>query len=164
MAAAFGRANPVGFTAWHVPAVMDRALHTWMRGLPELRTNGDLASRPGVNPPFAPFGITGDDAVGVAAAVAPAEVLAYADAVYAAAMQLIDSLDDAALDRVPDTRSHGTRLPQHQTPGLPRRGRRHVRHAGVEAARRAVLRPRARARRRDQGELAGAAFARVARG
>lgn len=110
-------ANPVGFTAWHVPAVMDWALHTWMRGLPELRTGADLASRPGVNPPFAAFGMSADEADGIAAAVAPADVLAYAGAVHAAAMQVLDGLDDAALDRVPDTRVHGTRLPQHQTPG-----------------------------------------------
>jgi len=32
-------------------------------------------------------------------------------------MRLLDGLGDAALDRVPDTRSHGTRLPQHQTAG-----------------------------------------------
>ena len=110
-------ANPVGFSAWHVPAVMDWALHTWMRGLPELRTHGDLASRPGLNPPFAAFGMSVDEAAGIAAAIAPSDALAYADAVYAAAMQLLDGLDDAQLDRVPNTRAHGTRLAQHQTPG-----------------------------------------------
>lgn len=110
-------ANLIGFTAWHVPAVMDWALQTWMRGLPELRSNSSLASRPGVNPPFAPFGMSAEDADAIAAAVSQADVLAYADAVHAAATQLLDGLDDAALERVPDTRAHGTRLPQHQTAG-----------------------------------------------
>jgi len=110
-------ANLVGFTAWHVPAVMDWALHTWMRGLPELRAGSELASRPGVNPPFAAFGMSAEDADGIARAVAPVDVLAYVDAVHVAAIQLLDGLDDAALDAVPDTRTHGTRLPQHRTAG-----------------------------------------------
>ena len=110
-------ANLIGFTAWHVPAVQDWALHTWMRGLPDLRGNSSMASRPGINPPFAAFGMSAEEADRIAAAVAPADVLAYADVVHAAAMQLLDGLDDAALDRVPDTRAHGTRLPRHQTPG-----------------------------------------------
>jgi hypothetical protein len=110
-------ANPIGFTAWHVPAVMDWALHTWMRGLPELRTNSGLAARPGVNPPFAPFSMSPDDAARIAAAVAPDDVLAYAEAVHGAAMTLLDGVDEAVLDHVVDTRTHGTRLPQHQTSG-----------------------------------------------
>ena len=110
-------ANLIAFTAWHVPAVADWALHTWMRGLPELRTSSELAARAGINPPFAPFGMAIEDADRIGAGVAPAGVLAYADAVYAASMQLLDGLDDTALERVADTRTHGTRLPQHQTPG-----------------------------------------------
>ncbi|MEO8168456.1 MAG: hypothetical protein ABI623_09425, partial [bacterium] len=54
----YAGANLLGFTAWHVPAVQDWALHTWMRGLPELRGRPDLADRPGINPPFAPFGMS----------------------------------------------------------------------------------------------------------
>lgn len=113
----YAGANLIGFTAWHVPAVQDWALHTWLRGLPELRTSPALAALPGINPPFAPFGMSLEDADGIAAATSPAAVLAYADAVRAAAGVLLDGLTDADLDAVADTRTHGTRLPQHQAAG-----------------------------------------------
>jgi hypothetical protein len=109
--------NVLGFTAWHVPAVQDWALHTWMRGLPELRGSAALRTLPGIDPPFAPFGMSLDAADAIAAAVAPNDVLAYADAVLEAASRLLDTLTEAALDAVPNTREHGTRLPRHQTPG-----------------------------------------------
>jgi DinB superfamily len=110
-------ANIIAFTAWHVPAVQDWALHTWMRGLPELRTGSDMAGRAGINPPLAPFGMSLEEADGIAAALAPTDVLAYAAAVQAAAMDLLDGLSEPDLDTIPDTRAHGTRLPQHRTPG-----------------------------------------------
>lgn len=113
----YAGANLIAFTAWHVPAVQDWALHTWMRGLPELRARTETALAPALNPPSAPFGMSLEDADRIAAAISPADVLAYADATLAAATELLDTLTDADLDGVSDTRTHGTRLPQHQTPG-----------------------------------------------
>lgn len=110
----FAGGNVLGFIAWHVPAVQDWALYTWMRGLPELRSRLDLS---GVNPSFAPFGMSLEDADAIGAAVSSNDVLTYADAVLEEAARLFDSLTDAALDNVPNTRVHGTRLPQHRTTG-----------------------------------------------
>lgn len=117
LARPYAGANLIAFTAWHVPAVQDWALHTWMRGLPELRARPETALAPALNPPFAAFGMSLEDADRIAAEVSPADVLAYADATRAAAAELLNTLTDATLDGVSDTRAHGTRLPQHQTRG-----------------------------------------------
>lgn len=47
--------NMLGFLAWHLPATQDWAIHTWIRGVPELRARQELAAYPGLNPPCAPF-------------------------------------------------------------------------------------------------------------
>ena len=112
----YAGANLLGFTAWHVPAAQDWALHTWMRGVPEIRGAPDR-NLPGINPPFAPFGMSMDEADGIARAVSPGDVLAYADAVLVAANKLFDGMTDADLERVGDKRTWGVRTPQHQTPG-----------------------------------------------
>ncbi len=110
----FAGGNALGFIAWHVPAVQDWALHSWMQGVPELRTRLDLA---GINPSFAPFGMSQVDADSIGAAVSSGDVLTYADAVLAAAADVFEGLTEASLDDVPNIRVHGTRLPQHRTTG-----------------------------------------------
>jgi hypothetical protein len=107
-------ANPPGFLAWHMPAVRDWAVHVWCRGVPEVRVSSTL---PGVNPPHPPFGMSIDEAEAIARAVSREDVLAYADAVHEATMAYLDTLTDADLDTVPDTRAHSARVSAYHIPG-----------------------------------------------
>ena len=109
-------ANPLGFTAWHMPATRDWALHTSIQGVPEVRERAPFASTP-VNQPHPPFGMSAGDAAAIARAVTRAEVLAYADAVREAMVSWLGTLAEGDLDRVPDVRRHAFRLPAHQAPG-----------------------------------------------
>lgn len=115
-ASAYAGAPPLGFIAWHIAATRDWALQTWIRGLPEVRTQPEFAS---VNLPFPPFGMPADDALAVARAASASGVIVYLDAVHLDMSGWLDTLTDADLERVADTRTHGTRLPIHQAPGYP---------------------------------------------
>jgi hypothetical protein len=113
---AYPGANPLGFTAWHLPATRDWAIHTWIQGVPEVRERPPFVSSP-VNQPYPPFGMSADEAAAIARAVPRADVLAYLDATHEALLAHLKTMTDVDLERVPDTRRHGFRLPAHQAPG-----------------------------------------------
>ena len=108
--------NVLGFTAWHIPRTQDNFVQTWIRGIPE------LAHADGWKhwQPFRPFGIgvgaTLDQADKIARSIRQADVLAYADAVHREMLDWLRRLDEAELDRVPDTVGHLSAFPEYQTP------------------------------------------------
>jgi hypothetical protein len=110
--------NPVGFLAWHIVAARDWAVHTWCQGVEEVRASAAVGRRPGVNPPYPPFGMSAEEAEAIARDVSREDVLAYADAVQEAAIRFLDTLADADLDATNEaTRTFGTRLAIYQFPG-----------------------------------------------
>lgn len=109
-------ANPLGFTAWHMVATRDWALHTGIQGVPDIRERAPFAER-AVTPRHPPFGMSAADAARIAATVSRDEVLAYADAVHAAMMEWLAGLTPEALDRVPDLRANAARISAYQVPG-----------------------------------------------
>ncbi len=97
--------NTVGFTAWHVAATTDWAIHTFLRGIPRLAEEEPWRSRI-LNTCWIPFGMLPDEADAVAAATTPTDVLAYADEVLVAGTGWVSSLSDADLDVVSNDRAH----------------------------------------------------------
>jgi hypothetical protein len=83
----------------------------------ELRMREPWASRPDINPPLPPFGITLQEADAIALAVAPAVLLEYADAVHSEIGLWLDSLSDADLDERPDIGAHALRYPSERITG-----------------------------------------------
>jgi hypothetical protein len=94
-------ANPVGFMAWHMPAVRDWAVHVWCLGVSQLRESAPFDARPGINPPYPPFGMSAEAAEAIARGTSRDDVMAYADAVHAASMQFLDTLTESGLDLCP---------------------------------------------------------------
>ena len=103
--------NPPGYTLWHAVAAPDWVMHTAVRGLPELRTQGRWADHPGVNPPLPPFGCTGAQALALARTLTPDDLRAYAADVHAALLAWLDTLTDGDLDGVPDLARNTTTYP-----------------------------------------------------
>lgn len=117
MARAHPAANPVGFLAWHTAATRDWAVHVWCLGTPQVRESAPFHARPGIDQPHPPFGMSAEAATAIARETSRDDVLAYADAVHAAAMQFLDTLTEAGLDAVPDARTHSARLAAYHVPG-----------------------------------------------
>ncbi len=112
-AAPFPQANPPGFLAWHMVATQDWALHTWLRGLPDVRSRLGLS---GIDPMHGPFGMTATEAEAVARGATPAVVGEYADAVLASGLEWLRTLAPADLDAVPSGRAHVQHVPAaHET-------------------------------------------------
>jgi hypothetical protein len=110
-ARAHAHGNPLGFLAWHMPATRDWAINTWLQGRPTIRASSSAGKRPGINPAQPPFGMSFEDAGAIAAACTRDDVLAYAADVHEATMAFLDTLDDDALDVVPDTHGHNALVP-----------------------------------------------------
>jgi hypothetical protein len=107
-AAPFPQANPPGFLAWHMVATQDWALHTWLRGLPDVRSRLAL---PGIDPMHGPFGMTATEAAAIARVVTPVVIGKYADAVLASGLEWLQTLAAADMDAIPASRAHLQHVP-----------------------------------------------------
>jgi hypothetical protein len=109
--------NPIGFILWHMARSQDWAVNTAIRDVPDLimRPPWHVSSLaiPGIG-----TGFNLDQAASVAGLVDLAVLLDYADAVHAEAVGWLRTLDEAALDEIPDVAAHDARHPEYQTPGF----------------------------------------------
>ena len=103
--------NLPGFTAWHMLASQDWSTHVAILGQPEVRSSPRWKDLPGINPDHPPFGMTLAQADAIARAATPTELLAYAEDLHANMMALLDTLQDADLDRVCNVRAHARAYP-----------------------------------------------------
>ncbi len=97
--------NPLGFDAWHVAAIQDWAINTWMRNLPTVRSRPEWDAK-GMNASFLPFGMPLETTFEVARATNPQDVVAYADAVLKEVIAFIGGLEPGQFDALPDNRAH----------------------------------------------------------
>ena len=117
-ARAFPGSNLPGFTLWHLARFQDRAVHTAVRGIPEVITAGRWHGLGRLQTPGIGAGFTPAEADDVARGVAQADAIAYADAVHHAVAQWLSILDDDDLDHVPDVVAHQASFPEYQHPGF----------------------------------------------
>ena len=108
-------ANPVGFLMWHMARSQDWAIHTAIRGVPEIawshRWSGSAVSTPGIGTGFSPAA-----ARDLAFRLKLAELMDYADVVSGAAIDWVQGLDPKDLDAIPDVAAHDAGIPAYQTP------------------------------------------------
>ena len=103
--------NMPGYTLWHMVTTPDWVVHTALRGLPELRTQGQWAHNPVINPPLPPFGCSQAQADALARALKPDELRAYATDVHTTMLTWLDTLSESDLDIVPDLASNARSIP-----------------------------------------------------
>jgi hypothetical protein len=108
-------ANPIGFLMWHMARSQDWAIHTAIRGVPEIawsrRWSGTAVSTPGMGTGFAPAA-----ARDLASRLKLPELMDYADAVSAAAIDWVRGLESGDLDTIPDVAAHDAGIAAYQTP------------------------------------------------
>ncbi|HEX6030196.1 MAG TPA: DinB family protein [Tepidiformaceae bacterium] len=108
--------NLIGWTLWHVPAVQDWAVHTWIQNVEEVRQRPEWAPRVAGRQLLA-FGMTPEEADEVARLTRPADVVAYSDAVLEAATGWLSRLAPDDFDAIPENRSHQDRDAAYRSPG-----------------------------------------------
>jgi hypothetical protein len=108
-------ANPVGFLMWHMARSQDWAIHTAIRGVPEIawshRWSGSAVSTPGIGTGFSPAA-----ARDLASRLKLPELVDYADVVSSAAIDWVRGLNAQDLDAIPDVAAHDAGIAAYQTP------------------------------------------------
>ena len=117
-ASATSRSNPVGFLMWHMPRSQDWAVHTAIRGVPELIRSAPWSALRGLATPGIGTGFSPASARDVAAALDLGEVVAYADAVSDTVIDWVTGLREPDLDAMADWAAHGAGMVEYQTPGF----------------------------------------------
>jgi len=117
-ASAGPRSNPVGFLMWHMARTQDWAVHTAMRNVPELVRSAPWSTMPGISTPGIGTGFGNEEARELAGRLQMPQLIRYADAVSAAAIQWVQSLDERDLDSIPDVAAHDAPFAEYQTPGF----------------------------------------------
>jgi hypothetical protein len=110
--------NLPGFDLWHVTRTQDWALHTLIRGLPEVISDPEWAGKGGLTTPGIGVGMTQAEADRLARAVTKADVLLYADAVHARMLAWLPAIDERVLDDTPDILAHYQQHPEYLTPAM----------------------------------------------
>ncbi len=109
--------NPIGFILWHMARSQDWAVNTAIRNVPEVIVRppwrDSSIAVPGIG-----TGFDLDQAAAVAGRVDLPSLLGYADAVHADAVGWLKTLDEGALDEIPDVAAHDAPHPEYQTPGF----------------------------------------------
>jgi hypothetical protein len=113
----FEGGNMLGFTAWHVTATQDWAVHTWVRNVPEVRDGAPWTECMAAVRDIGPFGMTRAEADRVAEATNPDVVGGYSAAVCESITRWLETSGDGWLEHVSDARAHGMVKPQHRTEG-----------------------------------------------
>ncbi len=109
--------NPIGFILWHMARSQDWAVNTAIRDVPEVITRQPWRESP-IAVPGIGTGFDLNEASSVAGLIDLAVVLGYADAVHAEAVGWLGTLDEAALDGIPDVAAHDASHPEYQTRGF----------------------------------------------
>lgn len=104
--------NLVAFTAWHLVRVLDAQVHTVYRGLPELQSLEPWSSIPALAQPGVGIGLTLEEADAIGRSLSKQDLLAYADAIRAAAGAWLDGLEEADLDVMPDLEGNRAKGPE----------------------------------------------------
>ena len=117
-ASAGPRSNPVGFLLWHMPRGQDWAVHTAIRNVPELVRSAPWNEMPGLSTPGIGTGFDHEAACALAARLRLPQLLSYADAVNAAAIAWVLTLDERELDSIPDVAAHDAPFAEYQTAGF----------------------------------------------
>jgi hypothetical protein len=110
--------NLPGFDLWHVARTQDWALHTLVRGVPEVISDPQWAGKGALTTPGIGVGMTRQEADQLAHEVTKADVIAYADAVHRMLMEWLASIPDLALDETPDVLAHYQAHPEYLTPAM----------------------------------------------
>jgi hypothetical protein len=98
------------FTFWHIPRVIDTTVNLGIRGMPELISSEPWAARRWARPEGG-VGYTEEEADELAAAVVPAEVLAYADVLRSNVSQWIKTVTDVELEAPNELMEHMREAP-----------------------------------------------------
>jgi hypothetical protein len=115
---AFPGANLPGFLCWHAVRTRDWAIHTLIRGVPEVVANERWSAWEGLVQAGVGAGIPLEQANEVAHLVTRSDVLAYAEAVHASLQSWLNGLSDSDLDTVPEAEAHMAAYPAYQQPGF----------------------------------------------
>jgi hypothetical protein len=110
--------NLPGFDLWHVARTQDWALHTLVRGVPEVISSPQWMGRGALATPGIGVGMTREEADRLAHEVTKEEVVQYADAVHAALMEWLASNYELVFDDVPDIPAHCQAHPEYLTPAM----------------------------------------------
>ena len=110
--------NLPGFDLWHVARTQDWALHTLIRGIPEVISGPQWANKGALTIPGIGVGMTRQEADQIAHEVTKADVIAYADAVHMTLLDWLASISDLTLDETPDILAHYQAHPEYLTPAM----------------------------------------------
>jgi len=117
-ASAGPRSNPIGFLMWHMARSQDWSVHTAIRNVPELVRSAPWSGMPGISTPGIGTGFAYEEARELAERLDKAQLLRYADAVSAATIDWVRTLDERDLDSIPDVSAHDAPFAEYQTPGF----------------------------------------------
>lgn len=110
--------NLPGFDLWHVARTQDWALHTLVRGVEEIIRDARWAGNGALTTSGIGVGMTREEADSLAHEVTKEAVIAYADAVHAALVDWLASIDESVLDDQPDIPGHYRAHPEYLTPAM----------------------------------------------
>ena len=117
-ASAGPKSNPVGFLMWHMARSQDWGVHTAIRNVPEVVRSAPWSTMPGLSTPGIGTGFAPGEASELAGRLHLPDLLRYADAVNAAAIGWVRTLDERDLDSIPDVSAHDAPFAEYQTPGF----------------------------------------------
>lgn len=109
--------NPIGFILWHMARSQDWAVNTAIRNIPEMVTRAPWRET-WIRVPGIGTGFDLEQAAEVAGQVDLPSLLEYADAVHAGALEWLSTLDESALDEIPDVAAHEAQYSEYQAPGF----------------------------------------------
>jgi len=108
----------LGFDLWHVARTQDWAMHTLVRGVPEIVSDPQWANAGALTTPGIGVGLNQELADQLAHQLTKADVILYMDAVYTSLMSWVASISDLALDEQPDIPAHYRPHPEYLTPAM----------------------------------------------
>jgi len=115
-ASASPESNPIGFLLWHMARSQDWAVHTAIRGVPEIAWSAPWSEMAGISTAGMGTGFSQAAARELATRVDLDQLMDYADAVSAAITAWVKGLKEADLDLIPDVSAHDAGIPAYQTP------------------------------------------------
>ena len=111
---AFAMASLPGFISWHCARIIDWGVHTVVRNVPELASQGDWRDRVRYEMGHG-AGLSDAEADGIAGAVQAQDVISYARALRGSIAEWLGATDDADLDQVPDLHARNQEHPLYRT-------------------------------------------------
>ena len=112
------KTNLLGFTFWHLVRTRDWAVHTAIRGVPEVIADERWAGWSRLALAGIGAGIPLEQANEVGSLVSRTDVLAYADTIHSTIQSWLRRLSDNDLDTVPEMEAHMAAYPAYQHPGF----------------------------------------------